>query len=106
MDTSMEATASLHQSGPNESAASTPPVSAAPAPLATATSFILHFRDQPAYVTGTGTAGNTSATAPPTAVPQAPTTGAGTGSSFWANHTSCRSSLHVPVYHKPTSAHC
>ena len=67
IDTSMEATAAPPHSGPNESAASTPPVAAAAAPWAT----IMPLFSGASALTGTGTNAITSVTS---AVPQAPTT--------------------------------
>ena len=61
MDTSMAAgPASLHQSGPIESAAPTPPVTAAPAPRATTPSFISEISPLTSPVLA-GTTGTTSA---------------------------------------------
>ena len=51
---------------------------------------VVYFRDQPACVTGTANTDTASAITPPAGVPQAPTTGAGAGSSFVANHGTCR----------------
>ena len=68
----MEATAALPHSGPNEFAASTPPVAAAAAPWAT----IMSFFSGTSALTGTGT---NAVMSPTSAVSQAPTTGTGTG---------------------------
>ena len=70
MDTGMEATSAPPHSGPNESAASTPPEAAAAAPRAT----IMSFFSGTSALTGTG-----STTSPTAAVSQAPTTGTDTG---------------------------
>lgn len=55
-----------------------------PAPVPRATFMPFFLRDQPAYVAGTGTTGATFSTPPPT-LPQAPATGARSGSLFPAN---------------------
>ena len=77
MDTSMEATASPRQSGPNESVTCS---------CASSEDHVFCIRDQPACISGTGTTVTTIAAPPPT-VPKAPTTGAGTGSNFMASAT-------------------
>ena len=66
----MEETDSLHQSGPNESEATAPPVPAAPAPRER--SRAVYFRDQSPYVTGVGVTGTKSGPPPPAGVPQKP----------------------------------
>ena len=90
VDTSMEATATPHQRGPNESAACSRASSDGHA--------VGCFREQFAYVDGTGTTGTTFTT--PTA-PKVPTTGDGTGSTFVANHETCRVSLYRYLENKP-----
>ena len=47
-----------------------------------------------------------SATTPPAAVPQDPTTGADTSGRFVANHGTCREPLHIPVSPTQISAQC
>ena len=79
MDPSMGATASLHQSGPNESAACS---------CASSDDHVVCFRDQPACICGTGTTGTTPAIPPN--VPKARTTGSAAGSNFAASATRAR----------------
>ena len=91
IETSMEATAALHQSGPNDSAACSRAWSGDDVVFSGFSLLTLPVM----ILTGT-----TSATAPP-AVSQAATTGAGSSSNFVADHGTCRVPLYRYLENKP-----